>query len=169
MFFKDFQKDAFGYLTVDLIGKPGEKIEWAVGEVSDGGKINREPGGYRVFKSGILTIQEGETHYQIPFPKHVHPNPAVNCLKSPCEQEITPFRYVEVNGNCTVTDVQRHTVFPETFSDDDSFFESDNENLNRIWEFSKYSMKATAAFGIFVDGERKRLPYEGDTYINQLG
>lgn len=30
-------------------------------------------------------------------------------------------------------------------------------------------MKATSAFGLYLDGNRERLPYEADAYINQLG
>jgi hypothetical protein len=48
-------------------------------------------------------------------------------------------------------------------------FYSSNEFLNKIWNFCKYSIKATTVFGKYIDGERERLPYEGDTYINQLG
>ena len=29
-------------------------------------------------------------------------------------------------------------------------------------------MKATTAFGVYIDGERERIPYEADAYINQL-
>lgn len=167
MVFRDFLKDAYGYLSVELVGTPGTQIQWAVGEVSDGQKINREPGGHRVFRSGTLLLEEGKTHYQISFPKHPSKNPAAQ--KSPFDWEIAPFRYAEIHGDCSVLDICRHEVFPENFSDDDSFFESSNENLNRIWEFCKYSIKATAPFGIFIDGERERLPYEGDAYINQAG
>ena len=30
-------------------------------------------------------------------------------------------------------------------------------------------MKATSFCGLFVDGDRERLPYEADAWINQLG
>jgi hypothetical protein len=32
----------------------------------------------------------------------------------------------------------------------------------------KYSIKATSFCGVYVDGDRERIPYEGDAYINQL-
>jgi len=38
-----------------------------------------------------------------------------------------------------------------------------------VWDFCKYSIKATSLFSHYVDGERERMPYEGDAYINQLG
>ncbi|MCD6597932.1 MAG: alpha-L-rhamnosidase, partial [Bacteroidales bacterium] len=32
-----------------------------------------------------------------------------------------------------------------------------------------YSIKATSFTGLYIDGDRERIPYEGDAYINQLG
>ena len=40
--------------------------------------------------------------------------------------------------------------------------------LDDIWALCKYSMKATSFCGVYVDGDRERIPYEADAYINQL-
>ncbi len=40
--------------------------------------------------------------------------------------------------------------------------------LNQIWELSRYSIKATTFAGVYVDGDRERIPYEADAYLNQL-
>jgi hypothetical protein len=40
--------------------------------------------------------------------------------------------------------------------------------LNRIWDLCKYSIKATTFAGVYVDGDRERIPYEADAYLNQL-
>ena len=50
-----------------------------------------------------------------------------------------------------------------------SSFESSDTILNQIWDICKYSIKATSFAGIYVDGDRERIPYEADAYINQLG
>jgi hypothetical protein len=42
-------------------------------------------------------------------------------------------------------------------------------DLNRLIELGMHTMEATSFMGIFVDGDRERLPYEADGYINQLG
>jgi alpha-L-rhamnosidase len=42
------------------------------------------------------------------------------------------------------------------------------ELLNRIWELCRYSIKATTFAGVYVDGDRERIPYEADAYLNQL-
>lgn len=40
--------------------------------------------------------------------------------------------------------------------------------LNRVWELCRYSVKATSFAGIYVDGDRERIPYEADALLNQL-
>jgi alpha-L-rhamnosidase len=84
---------------------------------------------------------------------------------------ILPFRYVEVIGDpASVTDVRvRQLAVTYPFDDSASEFKSSDAVLNDVWKLSKYTMKATSAFGLYVDGNRERLPYEADAYINQLG
>jgi hypothetical protein len=55
------------------------------------------------------------------------------------------------------------------FDDQAGSFTSSDTVLNQIWDLCKYSMKATSFAGIYVDGDRERIPYEADAYINQLG
>jgi hypothetical protein len=50
-----------------------------------------------------------------------------------------------------------------------STFKSSDTILNSIWNICKYSIKATSFAGIYVDGDRERIPYEADAYINQMG
>ena len=38
-----------------------------------------------------------------------------------------------------------------------------------VWDISKYTIKATSFAGLYIDGDRERIPYEADAYINQLG
>jgi alpha-L-rhamnosidase len=54
------------------------------------------------------------------------------------------------------------------FEEESSSFESSNDILNQVWDLCKYSMKATTFAGYYVDGDRERIPYEADAYINQL-
>ena len=81
-----------------------------------------------------------------------------------------PFRYCEIEGYgrpLTASDVVRETVhYP--FDESASSFECSNDTLNQIWELCKYSVKATSFLGIYVDGDRERIPYEADALINQL-
>lgn len=47
-------------------------------------------------------------------------------------------------------------------------FQCSDERLNRVWDLCHYSIKATSFCGMYVDGDRERIPYEADAYINQL-
>ena len=53
------------------------------------------------------------------------------------------------------------------WNDQDSAFDCDNPDLTRVWEFARYSIKATA-LDVYQDTPtRERRPYEGDAYVNQ--
>jgi len=54
------------------------------------------------------------------------------------------------------------------FDESASRFNSSSPVLNDVWELCKYSIKATSFCGVYVDGDRERIPYEADAYINQL-
>ncbi len=85
--------------------------------------------------------------------------------------EVYPFRYVEIEdykGQLDRHDLTRQTVtYP--FDDGAARFESSDSVLNRVWDLCRYSIKATTFAGTYIDGDRERIPYEGDAIINQLG
>ena len=168
-YFHDFGKAAFGTLDIEIEADGPTFVEAVIGECLKDGKIDREPGEWRYSCVKRIPIpRRGRAVYR--FPIALRPPCRPGALISPLPgEEIAPFRYAEVTGDCKVHGFVRHEVFPEEFHDEDSHFVCSDERLNRLWEFCKYSIKATAAFGLFVDGERERQPYEGDDFVNQLG
>jgi hypothetical protein len=84
--------------------------------------------------------------------------------------EVTPFRYSEIEGYKGPIGkeqvVQEAVSYP--FNEEASSFSSSDTILNKVWELCKYSVKATSFTGIYIDGDRERIPYEADCYINQL-
>jgi alpha-L-rhamnosidase len=64
--------------------------------------------------------------------------------------------------------VTRQAAYLTAWDDDAAAFESSDEMLNRIWELCRDSIKATTFAGVYVDGDRERIPYEADAYLNQL-
>ena len=173
--FADFGKAAFGRLEVAVNCQEACTIELCIGEVVNAaGSIEREPGGFRCFKVMEKELQAGDNRFFMEIPKHRSPYQKTyqrSKVLTPenIGGEIAPFRYAELRGgkfqNLQFT---RHAVFGE-FDDNAAHFECSDERLNRVWEFCKYSMKATSCFGIYVDGERERQAFEGDFYINALG
>jgi len=84
---------------------------------------------------------------------------------------VLPFRWVEVEGwpgELRPEHIVRQSAFASTWDDQAAAFKSSDAMLDRIWEMCRYSIKATTFAGVYVDGDRERIPYEGDAYLNQL-
>ncbi len=170
--FIDFGKAAFGRLRLILEGTGGEEpLIIHLGEAKKNGMVDPKPGGtirYSVYK---IALKKGwNTYTLVVAPDRRNTGPQA-ILMPEYTGEVTPFRYCTIeNYDRVVTREQivRETVF-YPFDEDDSGFSSSDTVLNRIWELCKYSMKATSFAGIYVDGDRERIPYEADAYINQLG
>ena len=82
-----------------------------------------------------------------------------------------PFRWVEIEGwpgELRTRDIVRKAAYAESWDDGAATFESSDEMLNEIWNLCHYSIKATTFAGVYVDGDRERIPYEADAYLNQL-
>ena len=84
------------------------------------------------------------------------------------------FRYVElqnVPASITKEDIENNlkgVAIHMAFDEEESYFVSNSELLNAIYEFCKYSLKVTTQ-DLYVDSQsRERGPYEGDAYVNQL-
>ena len=167
--FFDFGKDAFGTLEIELTTSFPANVEVVIGEIAKDGKIIHTAG-YRTFIQKVIQTGSGHQVIRIDIPKFIPAFGGFPHCHAPAEAggEIAPFRYVEVNrtyGDITV----RRTAFFNDWDDNASDFNSSDPDLNKIWEFCKYSIKAATVFDKYVDGERERLPYEGDAVINQLG
>lgn len=81
--------------------------------------------------------------------------------------KIIPFRYCLVKNEFSRTiNIEKYSI--ESASDyDSSLFQSSDTTLNKIYEVCKNTIKTMSVFGVFVDGNRERIPYEGDAFITQ--
>ena len=162
--FFDFGKHWFAILEIEADSDEERKVTLAVGEVlAADGKINRNPGGSRIYQEETVQLKPG--HNRISMTMF---HPGYNGGTLPIKPNAVPFRYAEVRGFSGPVKAFQHAYFYD-FDDAASDFECSSDNLKGIWEFCKHTMKATTPFGIFIDGNRERQAYEGDTYINQLG
>ena len=170
--FVDFGKAAFGW--IDLIPQQNKPyigpFELHVGEKANGDAVDTRPGGAIRYApvSGALTQQ---SVYRVPFTADAQ-NTSGNAAQVPPEVGvIMPFRYVEVE-ECpfpVTTDAIRQIAVHYPFDDKAAAFVSNDRTLDRVYSFCKYSIKATTFAGIYVDGDRDRIPSEASAYINQLG
>lgn len=170
-YFIDFGRDAFGTLELDYNAKKSETLTIRLGEKLSDGKIGRNPGGSIRFREVTLEVTPSETKYTLALPPDKRNTEGDAVLLPDSFGVIMPFRYCEIeNASESISpgDVRQKAFF-HYFDYDQSSFESSDEILNQVWELCKYSMKATSFTGLYIDGDRERIPYEADAYINQLG
>ncbi|MDR1339996.1 MAG: family 78 glycoside hydrolase catalytic domain [Prevotellaceae bacterium] len=167
----DFGRDAFSQPLLTLTSDTGrDSITVHLGECLSDGRIDRNPGGTIRYHRYTFGLMKGTHTYRIKIRKDGRNTGRAAVLIPAYIGEVVPFRYCEIEGygkTLTASDIVRETVhYP--FDESASFFECSSDTLNRIWEMCKYSVKATSFLGIYVDGDRERIPYEADALINQL-
>ena len=170
--FVDFGKAAFGTVRLSIDSPDDRKIAVHLGEVREGRyAINRAPGGSRRYQVIEVEIKAGRHDYQVEIPSDPRNTKDFAICMPDDLFEVYPFRYCEIvglPGTLTVDEVRQVTVhYP--FDDDAASFTSSSKVLNDVWDLCQYTMKATTFCGYYVDGDRERIPYEADAYINQLG
>ncbi len=170
-YFIDFGKAAFGTVELTLTSpEAGRKVEVHLGEVPAGDAIDRNPGGSRRYRMMTLTLDQGTRTYRVPITPDKR-NTGPQAIKMPeYIGEVMPFRYCEIVNSPSEIDASsiRQIAVHYPFDDEASRFVSSDAVLNDVWELCKYSIKATSFCGVYVDGDRERIPYEADAYINQL-
>lgn len=164
-YFAGFEKTAFGNIEIEIEAEEAEEATLLIGEMYDPyyRRIHRRP--LKNVRNMTITFQveKGKKTYLPEIPSWT------GLLKSPTGREIAPFRYAEltVKGKVTSCGIARNSVFGRIPKDAASFRCSD-PMLEKVWKFCHYSMRATTLFGSFIDGERERLPYEGDSFLTAL-
>lgn len=167
----DFGKDAFGQLLLTLTTHlDNDTVIVHLGESLDRGRVNRNPGGTIRYHSYPLSLLKGTHTYRIKIARDKRNTSQAAVLMPTYVGEVVPFRFCEIEGYeyaLKQRDIAREYVhYP--FDETASYFQSSNDTLNQIWDLCKYSIKATSFAGIYVDGDRERIPYEADALINQL-
>ena len=167
----DFGKDAFGTVVLEIRTDKPDTLVIQLGEkLNSTGSIDPDPGGSIRYQRVLLPVTPAVSTYTINLPadKRNTSPPAVPLPET--FGVIMPFRYCEIR-NITVPSSSfniKQKVFNYWFDDSASNFTSSDTILNQVWELCKYSMKATSFCGVYIDGDRERIPYEADAYINQL-
>lgn len=165
----DFGKVAFA--NIDLLQlSESQNLTVHFGEAAKDGRIDRNPGGTIRYAQTKITVQGEKTLVAPAADKRNTTLPAA--VLTPKEWGVVlPFRWVEIEGwkgKFTAANIQRNAAFAKTWQDDAASFTSSDATLDQIWELCRYSIKATTFAGVYVDGDRERIPYEADAYLNQL-
>jgi len=171
----DFGRVAFGNLKFTPPKGAAGEIKVHFGEAFTNGRIERKPPGtVRYAKTSAtlagkpLVVAPAADKRNTEGQTATHP-PAI---LTPSEWGVVlPFRWVEIEGwpgELTASQIMRQSIFAATWDDQAAEFKSSDAMLNQIWELCRYSIKATTFAGLYVDGDRERIPYEADAYLNQL-
>ena len=159
--FIDFGKASFASLELTLeCDKEQDTIFVAIGEDALDGRVNSKPHGTVRYYCYPLILRKGRHSYPIiPADDKRNTGPQAVLVPDYLDQ-VAPMRYCQIdgyNGKIESQDIVRHTtVYPFDFSA--ARFYSNNKVLNKVWELCKYTIKATSAFGVYVDGDRERIP-----------
>ena len=170
-YFIDFGKDAFGTLELNYNTTGPDTIVVRLGEKLLGNKIDRDPGGTIRFQEIQLPVRPAQRNYIINLPPDKRNTNHLAIQLPDSFGVVTPFRYCEIENatqGLTAGNVRQKAYF-QTFDNSQSQFSCSDTVLNQVWDICKYSMKATSFTGFYIDGDRERIPYEADAYINQLG
>ena len=181
--FIDFGRASFGQLRVKIDApRSGYVALVRLGERTANGAVDRHPKGTTRYWEYRLRLLPGIQEYAIKTRVDKRNTSGAAFLMPDYVGEVMPFRYAEVEllpsesedssiirseSAPKLVSVERETVvYP--FDPSLSYFHCDSDALNRVWDLCSYSIEATSFAGVYLDGDRERIPYEGDALLNQL-
>jgi alpha-L-rhamnosidase len=169
-YFIDFGKAAFASLELNYTSQRNDTLVFHIGEQLENGRVNRDPPGNIKYQRVNMPVSPGSRTYRLHITADER-NTKPGAVALPDSFPVVmPFRYCEIENVQEEIDSDdiRQLACYAYFEEDQSSFNSPDTVLNQVWELCKYSVKATSFAGIYVDGERERIPYEADAYLNQL-
>lgn len=181
----DFGQVAFGNLQLRPSVENAGEVTVHFGEALSGGRINRQPPGTVRYGVAKILLDGKSPAIAAPPPDARNTRQLTGTEKpdwngfitppailTPAEWGVlVPFRWVEIEGwrgELRPAQLNRRAVYAATWDDTAAAFRSSDELYDRIWELCRHSIKATTFAGVYVDGDRERIPYEADAYLNQL-
>ena len=121
-------------------------------------------------RSSYVDCKEGDGWRRLVFKAEIYSRG--RCMSIPREYgEIMPMRYLEFPSSSSFVPTRenlRMIALEYPFDENESSFSSSDAKLNRVYDFCKYSIRVCCFGGIYIDGDRERLPYEADAYVTQL-
>ena len=167
----DFGRVAFGNLRLLPEENSDQRVTVHFGEAMEGGRVNRKPPGTVRYAIAEAVLSGASPVVAAPAADKRNTKQPAAVLTPPEWGVVLPFRWVEIEGwpgELRPAHLRRQSAFARTWDDQAASFQCSDEMLNRVWELCRYSIKATTFAGVYVDGDRERIPYEADAYINQL-
>ncbi|QXP53862.1 family 78 glycoside hydrolase catalytic domain [Cellulophaga sp. HaHa_2_1] len=167
----DFGKAFFGTVQLESKKTQNDSLVFHLGEkLNNQNKVDRNPGGTIRYQKVVLNGLSAGKKMDLSLTPDKRNTSGAAILLPKTLGTIMPFRYCEV-ANLTIP-MEELQFFQKAvhnrFHDNASDFTSSDKVLDAIWDLCKHTIKATSFTGYYVDGDRERIPYEADAYINQL-
>jgi alpha-L-rhamnosidase len=171
-YFVDFGKAAFANVEISYNSPSDDTLKIRIGEQLENNAINRKPEGHIRYQEVSMPVQTGLRTYKLKIkPDERNTKTMAGAVTLPDSFPVLlPFRYCEIdNAKAPISqkDVIQKAYF-SYFDDKQSTFSSSDTILNQVWDLCKYTIKASSFSGLYLDGDRERIPYEADAYLNQL-
>ena len=169
-YFLDFEKAAFATLHFNYNTAVKDTLVVHIGEELINGRINREPKGSIRYQKIKVPVTPNQIAYQLKISADKRNTKSVAVALPDSFPVLMPFRYAEIENVKQTPKLNNFTqlAYRSYWEDDQSYFKSSDSILNQVWDLCKYTIKATTFAGLYVDGDRERIPYEADAYLNQL-
>jgi len=171
-YFIAFQKSVIGTLSFQATALERIPVTIYMGErKNEDQTVHKNPGSSNIgFQQVEMILQEGTHQYMVQL-KEKNPKGYLHSQKlAPHYPEVAPFRYVEIVGKEAAFQIikPKQAALFCYFDESASSFSCSDENLVKVWDLCKYTQKATPFLGVYCDGNRERMPYEADAYIQML-
>ncbi len=170
-YFIDFGKAFFGTIVICSEEDIDDDIVLHIGEKrGKGNTVDRDPGGTIRYQEVVVDrLRAGQWTVAALTADSRNTGPAAIALPDTFPV-IMPFRYCEIEDlPVPLNQLKiRQRAYHYRFNEEASHFSSSDTVLDQVWELCKHTIKATSFAGYYVDGDRERIPYEADAFINQL-
>lgn len=172
-YFADYGKSVIGILEFTATAQK-DKIPVSVhlGErKNEDQTVNKKPGRSNIGYQQIdMMLKKGTHLYVVKLAERRKTNYLHTQKLAPHYPDVIPFRYVEIQGNPKdyFIDETKQAALFYYFDDQASDFQCADENLKVVWDLCKYTQKSTPFLGVYADGNRERMPYEADAYIQMM-
>jgi len=165
----DFGRVAFGNLRLECSEPLAGPLVVHFGEALDGGRVLRQPPG--TVRYARVELPAGPAGARLVAPAADVRNTTPPAVPTPPEWGVVlPFRWVEIEGAVPPGALRlvRRTAQAASWDTRAASFECADPVLTGIWELCRHTIQATTFASIYVDGDRERIAYEADAYINQV-
>ena len=179
----DFKKAAFGKLRLTLTAAVDDSVTVIIGERLKDGRIEHTPRVSSVVYDEIgLRVKAGTNTYVVEPNRDGRNTGPMAVPTQDYVGVVAPFRFCSIEGvsesggpsgsapasdRLAIVKVERIS-YHYPFNMDAASFRCSNDSLNAIWDLCHYSLEPCSFLGIWVDGNRERIPYEYDALIAQL-